>query len=305
MERHANYTLVGAVIAAVFVGLVVFMFWVSKAEFGKTYDLYDIVFVGPVKGLSKGGEVDFNGIQVGEVTKVALDKADPSRVIARARVTSDVPVRADSLASLEMQGVTGVNRVLISAGTRSTPLLKTTVPHGVVPVIHTKAGALSSLVASSGETLQAAQEALNRVNRLLSDENLKELSGAMADLHEVTSGAKSSKQLIANADRAAQSFRKLADSSDELVSGDGKRAARELADAATQIKGVATDARELVKSIRGPAGDFAQTGAPQLTQAINSLQQAADSLNRLASRAEQSPRALISRAPAQQVEVKP
>ena len=66
MERHANYALVGFATLALFLGLVVFIVWLARVEYGREYDLYDIVFVGPIQGLSQGGDVDFNGIKVGE-----------------------------------------------------------------------------------------------------------------------------------------------------------------------------------------------------------------------------------------------
>ena len=87
MEKNANYALVGLSSLILFVGLVIFVVWLARLSFSQEYDLYDIVFQGPVRGLSQGGEVHFNGIKVGEVTKIALDRTNPSRVIARARVT--------------------------------------------------------------------------------------------------------------------------------------------------------------------------------------------------------------------------
>ena len=212
-------------------------------EYGREYDLYDILFVGPVQGLSQGGDVDFNGIKVGEVTKIALDRTDPSRVIARARVTSDVPIRTDSFATLEPQGITGVNYVQITAGTAKNPLLKDTVPRGQVPVIHTKTEVLSSLLESGGAILNAAVEALNRVNRVLSDQNLKEISGAISDVHAITTAARNQKQLFADADQAindidaaATSIKQLSDNGNQLLNGDGKRSLHDIADAAAQIK---------------------------------------------------------------------
>src|ERR1041385_9007324 len=117
MEKNANYALVGLSSLILFIGLVIFIVWLARLSISQEYDLYDIVFKGPVRGLSTGGEVHFNGIKVGEVTKISLDKADPTLVIARAKVTSDVPIRVDSYATLEPQGITGVNYVQITAGT--------------------------------------------------------------------------------------------------------------------------------------------------------------------------------------------
>ena len=87
MEKNANYALVGASSLILFVGLVVFVVWLARLQFNRDFDIYDILFQGPVRGLSQGGEVHFNGIKVGEVTKIALDRTNPTRVIARVRVT--------------------------------------------------------------------------------------------------------------------------------------------------------------------------------------------------------------------------
>lgn len=312
MERNANYALVGFATFILFVCLVVFVVWLARIEYGRDYDLYDILFVGPVQGLSQGGDVDFNGIKVGEVTMIKLDRTDPSRVVARARVTSDVPIRTDSYATLEPQGITGVNYVQITAGTIKSPLLKDTVPRGEVPVIHTRPGVLSSLLEGSGTILADSAQALDRLNRLLSDQNLKNISGAISDVHAITTEAKSNRQIFADADKAinnidaaAASIKQLSDNSNQLVTGDGRRSLRDIADAAAQIKGAAEDARTLVKRLEGPTTDFANTGLPELTQAVASLQQAADSLNRLAAEAEQSPQALVTKPPAKEVQVKP
>ena len=91
MEKNANYALVGLSSLILFIGLVIFVVWLARISFSQEYDLYDIVFDGPVRGLNQGGEVHFNGIKVGEVTKIALD-AVRAGADARARVTSS---RAD------------------------------------------------------------------------------------------------------------------------------------------------------------------------------------------------------------------
>ena len=106
-------------------------------------------------------------------------------------------------------------------------------------------------------------------------------------------------------DQTAQSIKQLSDSSNALVNGDGKRTLREAAEAAEQIKAAATDTRAMIAKLQGPTTDFATTGLPQLTTAVVTLQQAADSLNRLVSEAEQSPRSLIAKPPAKEVQVKP
>ena len=312
MERNANYALVGFASLALFVGLVVFIVWLARVQFAHEYSLYDISFLGPVRGLSEGGEVHFNGIKVGEVSKIALDDKDPKRVIARIRVTSNVPIRQDSYATLEPQGITGVNYIQITAGTTAKALLKDVTPRGQIPIIQSRSSALSDLLEGSGTVLNATVEALNRVNRVLSDDNIKSMTTTLHDVQAVTAEMRKRKELLADADatvksidQTAQSIKQLSDSSNALVNGDGKRTLREAAEAAAQIKAAATDTRAMIAKLQGPTADFATTGLPQLTSAVVTLQQAADSLNRLVSEAEQSPRTLIAKPPAKEVEVKP
>ena len=206
MERNANYALVGFASMMLFVGLVIFVVWLARVQFSREYDTYDILFVGPVNGLSQGGEVHFNGIKVGDVTTIALDKDDPTKVVARVKVTTDVPIRADSYATLESQGITGVSYIQIAPGSPNKPLLKN-MPHaGKYPVLGSRTSAMSNLLSSGGTVLASTVEALNRVNRVLSDENIKQFNGTIDDIHAITTEARQRKALFADADTAIKNI---------------------------------------------------------------------------------------------------
>lgn len=312
MERDARYALVGFMSLVLMVGLVAFIVWLAGRQFSQNYDQYVVDFKGPVRGLSSGGEVFFNGIKVGEVTHLSLDIQDPNRVLAKIRVASDAPVRVDSVATLEPLGVTGVNYILISAGTPSKPLLKDTTPAGVTPVIHSANGSIESLFEGGGTVMARAVEALDRFNRLLSDENIRQLSGTIKDVHEVTTELRNHKQLIADLDAtitsaktASDRIAALAESSNQLVNSDLKRSLKNLGDAALEIKAAAQDTRELVAKLKNPSADFADNGLPQLNRTVSSLQQAADTLNRLVGDIEASPSSVLAKPPSKTIEVKP
>jgi phospholipid/cholesterol/gamma-HCH transport system substrate-binding protein len=312
MERNANYALVGFASLMLFVGMVAFVVWLARISFAQQYDIYDVVFQGPVDGLSKGGEVHFNGIKVGDITDIGLVKDNPTQVDARVRVTNDVPIRADSYATAEPQGITGVSYIQITPGSPTQPLLKTMAHPGKYPIIHGQPGALSALLAGGGTVLASAAQALSRVNRVLSDQNIENFSTTLSDLKSVADEARKDKQLFADADKslkdidsAADSIKQLSDNTNGLLTGDGKRTLHDAADAAEQIKDAAAQAREMLAKLEGPTTDFANTGLPQLTSAIASLKQAADSLNRLSNELEQSPQGVLSKGPAKEVQVKP
>lgn len=312
MERNAHYALVGAISLLLMVGAVAFVFWFARFSLTKQYDIYDVDFRGQVRGLSQGGQVFFNGIRVGEVTKLSLDKADPNRVVARIRTATDAPVRVDSTATLEPLGITGVNYIEISAGNVKKPLLKEATPATQVPVIHTKQGALESLLAGGGDVLTRAVETLDQVKKLVSDKNIDNISGTLQDVHELTTTLKSQKQLLVDLDATIKSVNatsdkigKLSETADKLANGDAKKTLENLNQAAAQVKDTATDIRATVSKLQGPTSDFASSGLPRITQAIISLQQAAESLNRVVQQIESNPQGVLTKPPAKERDVKP
>jgi len=312
MERNAHYAAIGLATMVLFLGLILFVVWLARFQFSRDYDMYDIVFYGPVRGLSEGGEVHFNGIKVGEVTNLQLDEKNPNKVIARARLTDGVPIKTDSYAQLEPMGITGVNYIQITAGSTQAALLRAGLPEDAVPVIQSKPSPISELLSGSGTVLASAVEALTRVNRVLSDENITAFSQTLANVDEVTAELRARKALIAkteiaveNAGRAAAEFERLSATGRNMLEGDGAKALANLEKAAAELEATAREARGMIARLEGPTTDFANTGLPQLTEAIGSLQEASQNINELVSEARRSPQGLIAKPPAKEIEVQP
>ena len=317
MEKNANYALVGLSTLILTVALMVFVVWLARLNFNAEYDLYDIVFEGPVRGLTEGGEVHFNGIKVGEVTKIELDRSNPKNVIARARVTGDVPIRIDSYATLEPQGITGLNYVQIIAGTSTKQLLKdysdkrcTRMGGGCVPRLASRRSTFSDLLEGGGTVLTRSIEALDRVNRVLSDQNVRTFSAALSDVQAVTAELRERKALIADVQSAVQRLEEatteialLSKTTRDVVDGDGRRAIRSLADAARETQVTAKEIRVMAEKLQGPTSDFANNGLPQVTAAVIQLQTSAESLERLINEVQSSPTGALGKPPAKEVKV--
>jgi phospholipid/cholesterol/gamma-HCH transport system substrate-binding protein len=299
MEKNANYALVGLVTLILVAATGVFVIWLAQLNFAREFDLYDVVFQGPVRGLNEGGEVHFNGIKVGEVSTIALDKTNPRNVIARVRVSEDVPIRVDSIATLEPQGITGLNYVQITAGSSGRPLLKEVtearcrqrggrIGQECIPVIRSQRSTIADLLAGGGTVLTRTIEALDRVNRVLSDQNIKTFSAALSDTQAVTAELRERKAIIADAqaalqriDEATAEITALTRSTRSVVEGDGRRAIANVAEAAEEARAAAKDAREMIARLNGPTTDFATNGLPQITQTTIQLQETAAALERL------------------------
>lgn len=123
MEVHARYTLMGSFALAVLAIGFLFAYWLEAGGGFKDRVSYRVQFDGSVAGLAKGSSVLFNGMRIGEVTGLALDKAQPSVVMVDISVERTAPVRADSTVTIEFQGLAGAPAVSLSGGTLASPLL--------------------------------------------------------------------------------------------------------------------------------------------------------------------------------------
>lgn len=312
MERDAHYAAVGIATIALLAALAVFTIWLARLQFNNDYDVYDIVFYGPVRGLSEGGEVHFNGIRVGEVTDLNLDPKKGDQVIARIRVDGTTPVRVTSRAQLEPQGITGLNYIQITAGNPQSAILKTQYPDNVVPVIQSQPSPIAELLSGSGTVLAQTVDALNRINRVLSDDNIRSFSTSVKNVEALSSELEARKgmfaqleQALTKANAAIGEYQALGVSARQLVDGDGRQAIANINRAADQAAEAATSANRTISGLERPVNDFATTGLPQLQQSIQSLEDATRALEGLVEEVRASPRDFIGRAPTKEMEVQP
>ena len=312
MEKDANYALVGLFSLALLVGLLAFGIWLAQFNLNRDFQNYDIGFQGPVNGLSKGGEVRFNGIKVGEITQIELDPENTEKVLAHVRMTADVPVRTDSVATIEPLGITGVNFIQVTSGTRSNPLIREQAPFGKTPVIASRPSALSGLVSGGESVLSETVKALQGVNAILTPENIAAIQASLRNVEVVSSELVRRKAMIAETEAAlksvntaAQEIAALSAASRGLVEGEGTQTLKSLADAATETQTAVKELRGVIARVDGPEGEYTASSLAQFTSAVGALQGAADSLTRLGRELEANPRGLISKSPGKEKEVRP
>lgn len=306
MERHANYALVGIVTTLLIIGGLVFAVWLGSSGIGG-HDRYRIVFAGPVRGLAKGAEVQFNGIKVGEVKRIRIDPQDTGRVLADISVDNDTPVRVDSLASIESEGISGTNDIQITAGSRNRPLLRDA-SRDRPPVIRARADAMSSLIQGGTEVVQRAREALDRVNRMLSDRNVGDLTASLHDLRLLSDRLAANGAMIdhlssasAKADAAMDDARAATGRVRALVDGDGRRAVASAADAMDELKATVRDAHAAVGSLSRQGGSLGASA----TSTLQALQQVSEELDGLVRDLRQDPRGTLGRGPGKERKLKP
>ncbi|MGH6826032.1 ABC-type transport auxiliary lipoprotein family protein [Methyloceanibacter sp.] len=176
METRARYALIGAFMLAVIAAGFAFVYWLeNKGGFGERA-YYRLRFDSSVSGLQEGSAVLFNGIRVGEVTRLALDPDHPDQVIATVGVVNGTPVRSDTTVGIESQGLTGGAAVTLTGGDASSPLV--TAENGELPLLSAQPGA--------GQDWQSlGREALRKLDNILSD-NADNLHSAIANFNTFT-----------------------------------------------------------------------------------------------------------------------
>ena len=178
METKAHYVLIGAFTLIVSLALLGFGLWAAKYSSDRTWQEYRVVFDEAVTGLSVGSPVQYNGISVGSITDLSLAPDDPRKVIARLRLNSTTPVRTDTRAKLAITSITGPAIIQLSGGSPQAPAL-TTVDREAVPTIQTSPSALQNIT-------DVANRVVERMDQLLSDQNVERISNTLAHLETVS-----------------------------------------------------------------------------------------------------------------------
>jgi phospholipid/cholesterol/gamma-HCH transport system substrate-binding protein len=207
METRANYVLVGVFTLAAVVGIVGFVFWIAGVGRFSNRPAYQIVFKGSIAGLLRGGPVLFNGVRVGEVQQIAFFPKDPSQVAATVVVDSGTPIRADTKARLEPQGLTGSAAVELSGGASNAPPLKPS--DGFAGVIFAEPSQIQNIIENVQSLSTKADALLTRIDSLVSG-NSENINVAVANIADLT------KSLNQNGSGISGALRSIGDLSNSL-----------------------------------------------------------------------------------------
>ncbi len=190
MKRRASNLMIGSVTLALIAGALGVFLGYQKFAGTKQLVPLRVVFEGSASGLSKGGSVNFGGVRVGEVVSLKLE--NPHRVVALAMIDRNTPLRQDTLAGLEFQGLTGIAALSLLGGSPQAPAVP--LDQDGIPILVADPEATQDL-----QTKMKA--ALRNVDKVIAD-NRTDVKDTLLNLETFTA------QLASNGERIDSVVRK-------------------------------------------------------------------------------------------------
>jgi phospholipid/cholesterol/gamma-HCH transport system substrate-binding protein len=309
MDRDANYVAVGAfVMLAIALGTG-FVLWYTDAQDKHTYQRYEIYFEGTVSGLTEGSPVRYLGVTVGSVKRIRLDPRQRKTVQVIVDVDAAAPIDSSTLASLSLQGITGLLYVDLEQE-KSATAGGTLVAGQQYPIIRSAPSDFDLLLSSLPTIATHAVELVDHINQLFSDDNMRSVKTTLDNLRlaseHLPATLEEARNLLADARRASQEIQGTAADLRAIAAG-----------SASDIKATLARAREVTDNLAVTTGrldrfvadnqpglsQFTRQSLPQLENLVRESEAAAREVRDLSRSLKNNPSQLIYQPSYRGVEV--
>jgi phospholipid/cholesterol/gamma-HCH transport system substrate-binding protein len=309
MEREANYITVGAFVLLVIALATWFVVWYTDAQDRRDYERYEIYFQGSVSGLSRGSPVRYLGVDVGRVADMRIDPRAADRVQIIADIDEDAPISEQTVASLSLQGVTGLLYIDLERNRGDKPVMPR-VPSERYPVIGTRQSNFDLLISSLPDVMSAAADLATRMSKLFNDTNIEAVSATLANVKEASDDLpvilNQVKTLTADLKQTATEIEAAAVAVRDVTEGAGPDFKAAVARIHVVMDNLATTSARLDKFVAENETNitrFSDQGLVEFQQLIRESRQTADEFRNLARTLRQEPSSLIYEPPASGVEI--
>lgn len=300
MSTRTNYALVGLFILLFGAALIAVMLWLSAGGPGRAFDKYLVYMEESVSGLSRDSAVKYYGVDVGRVHKIALGPSEKRQVRLVLQIDRGTPIRQDTVATLETQGLTGLAYLNLTGGRGDSPPLEKTRGEEF-PVIQSRPSIWGRLDRSLGDLVDNLIDASERVKVLLSDRNQLLISDTLARVNELSVAVSNrSETLGAAIDNAASAMDRLRATGEGLppLVTQVKRTSVALEDMARELGAAGVAVQRTVRSGGQDVHRLTSEALPEIVSLVRELQLAAESLRRFSEELERDPSILLHGAAA-------
>lgn len=299
MEEKVNLAVVGAfvlVLSAVLIGGVL---WLSSGKsYRKAYDVYQTYMKESVAGLNLNAPVRYRGVEIGRVQKIALAPGNVEQVQLTLDIERGTPVKVDTVALLQTQGLTGLAFVELTEGSRDAPALKAHADEKY-PVIKAGPSLMTRLDSAVTSVLSNLNKTSENINALLDADNRRAVKKTLADLATLSNTLATRSALIdASLVDAAHTMKNTARLTDELpqLAQRIQRSADAFDHMANELARAGASANSTLDNTR----QFTSETLPEVHQMVIELRDLTASLRHFSGELEQNPSMLLYGKPATQ-----
>ncbi|WP_037499177.1 MlaD family protein [Sphingomonas jaspsi] len=293
METRSNHVLVGSVTLALLAGLLFFIVWLAGLS-NKETSCFDIYFNQGVGGLNRGSSVNYNGVPVGQITKISLLPDRPEFVWVRVEVDGETPVLQGTTAQIKGVGFTGVSEIALEGAVSGGKPLSQVGPQGC-PVIPSSSGGLGALLNSAPELIDRIQRLTERLTELLSDKNQNAVSDILENVDATTkvlaqrapdlADAVADARIAAkNAGIAAQRWGEVANTTNGILKDNAQPAMQDLQKAIASVQKAADNIDAVVADARPGIQNFSKSTLPEANRLVHDLRDLSESLRQFSDR---------------------
>jgi len=309
MEREANYAAVGAFVLVLALAAALFVYWYSGTRVHRDYDRYEIYFKGSVSGLEQGAAVRYLGVRVGRVVEMRIDPRDAGRVEVIAAIDSTTPISPRTVAELNLQGVTGLLYIDLQQSARSA---LPTVASLQYPVIRAAPSQFDVFMAQLPRLSAAAGGVIERLNRLLSDHNIDDISQSLDNLAQASSSlpetVRSVNSLLVQLRTATGELAATAGSARKVMDTAGPQVVttmRRLQTVADNLSQATAQLDKMIAENRTDVRSFTRSSLPEVESFVREGRAAAKDLRELSESLRRNPSQLLYQPPPAGVEIPP
>lgn len=307
MMTHEQKTRLGIflTIATIIFLVVLGVFLVPKLR--EVGDVYYVNFRNTsVNGLFLGSSVRYQGVDVGKVTRIEVNRADLNSVFVHIKIQKGFPIKRDTTAVLALAGITGVRFIDLRGGTKDSVRLP---PRGEIQMAR-------GLEEKAGDIVTNIDMAVNSFNSLLSRENLDRInkflekaeksSAMISEVLEAKRGKLES--AFDNVQKVTNEFASVTENLDKISKNVSDLSEKIVARSEAAVDNIAKrfsdeELGETIKSFRAfietantdlkKISESLQSQQSDLRQAIQSLSEAMDNLARFTREISDDPTSLI------------
>lgn len=296
MEPRAHHILVGIFTLVISIAAIGFSLWLAKAGSDKETANYTVAFTEAVRGLNRGAAVQYNGIRIGEVTKLELDPTDISQVLASISIQSNIPIREDTRARFTVTSITGSSVIeLVGGNTANSPKLTSKTP-GQPPVIQTIPSPISQLMSGGEDLMTNISELVLNANAFLTAENAHSISNSVSQLErllaQLADGSENLPDLLSSLTKTSLEAEQMLGAARSFLAQEGHDVFTQTHTVMQSLESATKELQQLISS-NAPAINQGTQGFAQLSPIMQELRQAVSSINIITREIQNNPKGYL------------